>query len=107
MNNLPEKSLQLLAIILRRTALYGYSNMQTYVRPWRRYSLTLHGLMSKKRSVHACRIMRSLIYSCAQNMHTYDTLMCLYVHIPPPLHLTRTRLENFATKLYIRLPSCY
>jgi len=53
MNNLPEKSLQLLVIILR-TGLYGYSNMQTYVRPWPRYSLTLHSYNDKKKvTMHA------------------------------------------------------
>jgi len=51
MNNLPEKSVQLLAIILRRTALYGYSNMQTYVRPWPLHSLTLHSYNDKKKKV--------------------------------------------------------
>lgn len=87
MNNLSEKSLQLLTITLRRTALYGFSNMQTYVRPWRCYSLTLHSYNDKKWSAYAWKIMRLLNYSCAETMYTYETLMCLYVDISPLFHL--------------------
>jgi len=79
MNNLPEKSLQLLAIILRRTALYGYSNMRTYVRPWPRYSLTLHSYNDKKKCPCMQNYAFANLFMCREYAHFRDTDVSLHL----------------------------